>query len=113
MVPLFPSVTEPPPVSVTVGTAVSSFVIVPLRTDGLPNVAPVGAPKLTLNVSLGSTVVSPLIDTTNVVDNVPAGIITDPDVIAKSAPSVGDEPLPNTDHGTVTIDDESADNDTV
>jgi hypothetical protein len=66
----------------------SSLVIVTVAVDGVPSVAPLGADSATVNVSLGSTTVSPIIGTLIVLLVCPAVNVRVPEVAVKSMPDV-------------------------
>ena len=68
-------------------TAVSSLVMVPVAV-AVPSVAPVGADSVTVRVSVGSTVVSPVTATLTCWESTPGAKVMVPDVAVKSAPAV-------------------------
>ena len=75
--PAFPSVTATSLIEI-VGTA-SSLVMVAVATLGVETSAKVAPVRLTVNVSLPSSLVSPFTCTVNVAVVLPAGIVTDPE----------------------------------
>jgi hypothetical protein len=68
--------------------ATSSLLIVTVAVDGVPSVAPVGADSATVNVSLASNTVSPMIGTLIVLLVSPAANVSVPEAAVKSLPDV-------------------------